>query len=392
MMFFKWLVSKTYREAVELKRHVLRLLDAQRDILKPQSIESIKASVNELEQVLKAPLNKQLIIEKMEKLEAVANTHIKPYPYHAWRENIEVFLVAIAVAMGIRTFFLQPFKIPTGSMQPTLYGITHINLKNRPDMEFPTGIKSFINSWVYGVSYYHVVAKNDGELNSVSAVRKFLFFNILQTFKIGDETYYVWFPPDQLFDGIARAGVYEGQMFKKGEDVIKLVVKSGDHLFVDRMTFNFRRPRRGEIIVFETRGIQGIPQDQFYIKRLIALGGERVRIGNDQHVYINGTRLDASTPRFENVYTFGTEPVEGGYFGHLNNFVAAKYRKAGLAPLFPDENTEYTVAPKHYLVLGDNTLNSLDSRYWGDFPQENVIGKAFFVYWPISPRFGWEHR
>jgi signal peptidase I len=42
-----------------------------------------------------------------------------------------------------------------------------------------------------------------------------------------------------------------------------------------------------------------------------------------------------------------------------------------------------------YVVFGDNTVNSLDSRYWGSLPQVNVIGKAFFVYWPISPRFGW---
>ncbi|MGC8742864.1 MAG: signal peptidase I [Verrucomicrobiia bacterium] len=392
MNILQWLFSKTYRDAVELKRHILRLLDSQRDILSKNAIDNILAAVSELDGALKPPFDKKAIAEKTEKLESVANACIKPYPYHSWRENVEVFLVAIAVAMGIRTFFLQPFKIPTGSMQPTLYGITHLNLKNHPDIEIPTGFKAFVKSWFYGISYYHIIAKNDGELNSVSPVRRFLFFNILQTFKIGNETYYVWFPPDQLFDGIARSGVYEGQTFKKGEDVVKLVVKSGDHLFVDRMTFNFRHPKRGEIIVFETHGIQGIPQDQFYIKRLIALGGEKVRIGNDQHVYINGKRLDASTPRFENVYTFGDQPIEGGYFGHVNNFIAAKFRKAGLAPLFPDGDAEFTVSPKHYLVLGDNTLNSLDSRYWGDFPQENVIGKAFFVYWPISPRFGWEHR
>jgi signal peptidase I len=41
------------------------------------------------------------------------------------------------------------------------------------------------------------------------------------------------------------------------------------------------------------------------------------------------------------------------------------------------------------MVMGDNTLNSLDSRVWGDFPETNVIGKYFFVYWPFSTRFGW---
>ena len=64
----------------------------------------------------------------MENLEKAANKWLKPYPNAAWRENVEVLLVALAVAMGIRTFFLQPFKIPTGSMQPTLYGVTSRNL------------------------------------------------------------------------------------------------------------------------------------------------------------------------------------------------------------------------------------------------------------------------
>src|SRR5260370_19843105 len=56
-------------------------------------------------------------------LEKAANKWLKPYPNAAWRENVEVLLVALAVAMAIRTFFIQPFKIPTGSMQPTLFGV-----------------------------------------------------------------------------------------------------------------------------------------------------------------------------------------------------------------------------------------------------------------------------
>jgi len=43
-------------------------------------------------------------------------------------------------------------------------------------------------------------------------------------------------------------------------------------------------------------------------------------------------------------------------------------------------------------VMGDNTMNSLDSRYWGDFPATSIIGKSFFVYWPITSRFGWENQ
>jgi signal peptidase I len=50
------------------------------------------------------------------------------------------------------------------------------------------------------------------------------------------------------------------------------------------------------------------------------------------------------------------------------------------------------VRPDYFFVMGDNTMNSLDSRYWGDFPQSKVLGKAFFIYWPINERFGWGYH
>jgi len=60
--------------------------------------------------------------------------------------------------------------------------------------------------------------------------------------------------------------------------------------------------------------------------------------------------------------------------------------------LFPDEKATRQIRPNHYLVLGDNTLNSYDGRAWGEFSRTNVIGKYCFVYWPISSRFGWSSR
>jgi len=181
---------------------------------------------------------------------------------------------------------------------------------------------------------------------------------------------------------------------------VKLKVVSGDHLFVNRFVYNFRHPRRGEIIVFESTGIPGIIQNTHYIKRLIALGGEHVRIGDDRHVVINGRRLDASTPGFENVYGFDPRrpPLADHYSGHVNGTVAARYTKNDLASRFPDAQAEMVVPPGYYLAFGDNTMNSNDGRNWGPFPQEKVIGKASFVFWPIGPRddnpsrFGWGYR
>ena len=64
-------------------------------------------------------------------LDKECGKHAPPSPDAAWRENCEVFLVAIVVALAVRTYFLQPFTIPTGSMQPTLNGIKWFNRSRR---------------------------------------------------------------------------------------------------------------------------------------------------------------------------------------------------------------------------------------------------------------------
>ena len=402
----KWFLSRTIRHSVQMRRHVRKLINAQRDILKPEAVEKVEAACAELKRAEHGPLNRPRLIKEMEHLEDVANKFLKPYPNAAWRENIEVLLVAIAVAMGIRTFFLQPFKIPTGSMQPTLYGITEDNLLNHPEATVPSrfSLERLWEYWFNGVGYTHIQAKRDGQLQIIDETpSKFVLFNIRQRFSIGGEVHTVWFPPDGLWEraGIVNQGIMMRRpVYRKGDDVIKLRVVSGDHLFVDRLTYNFRRPRRGEIIVFATKGTPIDRQDQFYIKRMVAMGEERVRIGNDRHLVIDGRRLDSSDPHFEFVYSFEGPPEDSTYSGHVNGLVAERNGLSGtrISPLFPDESVEQVLPPKHYMVMGDNTMNSYDSRAWGSFSRENVIGKSFFVYWPIGTqpgrmgRFGWSHR
>jgi signal peptidase I len=400
--------SGTFRQAKTMRKHVYKLLNHQRDILPLQDLAAMQAALTELDQAIAARANEAALERAMENLGTAADKHLKPYPNASYRENVEVLLVALAVAMGIRTFFLQPFKIPTGSMQPTLFGVTSL-----PDYSYgrissdepaidpakldrPKGWEG-VREWFGGVSYLDIKAKTEGELESVSKPFKILIFNIYQSLTIGGVTHSMFFPPDYGGSTLeVRAGLRLHQYFKKGQQVVKIRVVNGDHLFVDRVSYNFRPPKRGEIIVFETKNIPNLPQDQFYIKRLIGLGGESIQIGDDRHLRIDGRRLDASTPHFEKVYSFDPNqpPMESHYSGHLNEKVFEHYNpfRSGLAPLFPDASVTYDIEKDHYMVMGDNTMNSLDSRTWGAFPAKNLVGKSFFVYWPLTDRFGWGYH
>ena len=421
MLFLKWYTSRTVRHAWQAANHVHKIVQHQRDLLSPEALTAVRTDIDNVRVACRTG-DKKGIGDSLARLEKSANKWLKPYPHAALRENLEVALVAVAVAIGVRTFFLQPFKIPTGSMQPTLYGVTEENLRGRDDVKFPNRLKAFGEYWFDGVQYFHIIAKSDGTLR-YDKPRKLVLFNLWQAYSINGKTYKVWFPPDALFE---RAGVPQNAQVQTGDEVVKLRVISGDHLFVDRVSYNFRRPRRGDIVVFETHGItgiadiareQGTPEmaDTYYIKRLCALGGEKVSLKKDYdailpngyavpvgHLVVNGTNeITHRTPGFENLYSYpdvvsGTQtkfvlpPNQFHYVGHSLMKVLAPG-----APPFP-------VRPHHYFVLGDNTLSSSDSRYWEDFHEQKVIGKSFFVYWPIGgtiyngekrpSRFGWSHQ
>jgi signal peptidase I len=435
-MTLNWFTSKTVREANSMRKHVHKLLQHQRDILSAKAVSEVDASLRDIQEAITAKADKATLEKKMDALEKSANQWLKPYPNAAWRENVEVLLVALAVAMGIRTFFLQPFKIPTASMQPTLYGIVQKNLLVETNYQRPTGWAR-VKDWFAGGSYLSFKADHDGTFDGVSKPLRFLIFNVKQTLWFGGKPHNFWFVPDtgggaplpvslgqslramfmdlpasttDLSDLESHMGVPRGTAFHAGEDVLKMKVTAGDHLFIDRVSYNFLPPGRGDIVVFQTSGIPEerrnrftppIPADQFYIKRLVGLGGETISLKQDYtvtnvldqfgnpnpvpvgHLVVNGHELSASTPHFENLYSFSDPPRSAKEIPYqLNHY----YGHAMIGELA--EGHEFPVRPDYFFVMGDNTMNSLDSRYWGDFPQNKVIGKAFFIYWPINERFG----
>ena len=395
------------RRTSDLCGHVRKLRDAQCDVLSPQALQALDAALRQTKTALESNADKAALAKSAADLEKAANKWLRPFPHAEWRENIEVFLVAIVVAMAIRTFFLQPFKIPTSSMQPTLFGVT-IDPLYEAGIEMPGLFTRIYRLAVQGAIYHEVIAPQDGSVVNVGPPEHFLrFFNkqtVFVRYQDGSEVPIpLWFTPDPdpNYTFEQRTGLATHLQFRKGEPIIRFAETTGDHLFVDRLTYNFRRPQRGEIIVFQTKGIDDprMDQRQFYIKRLVGLPGETVSIGEDRHARINGRRLDSRTPHFANVYSFDTRKPAADHHLLKDQFYSGHLLLPAEAPaLLKKGSGSMTVEDKHYLVLGDNTATSFDSRYWGFVPRENIIGRSFFIYWPIdslppaSSRFGWGQR
>ena len=178
-MTLHWFLSRRVRVATHMCKHVQNVLNAQRDLLSAEAIQNVQGAIGNLRHAIRSNPKRAVLDAKVTEFEAAANKWLKPYPAAGLRENTEVLLVAIAVAVGIHTFFLKPFKIPTGSMQPTLYGITHENFIDRPDVRFPNAVQRFFTFWYRGLSYTHVVARDTGQLRIIDErPARLLLFNL----------------------------------------------------------------------------------------------------------------------------------------------------------------------------------------------------------------------
>ena len=145
-----------------------------------------------------------------------------------------------------------------------------------------------------------------------------------------------------------RTFVAEARYIPSGS--MEPTLQINDHLIVDKISYDFSSPKRGDIIVFNpTKTLESENYHDAFIKRVIGLPGETVEVKNGR-VYINGYPLK-------------------------ENYIEAK----------PDYQWgPQTVPANSYLVLGDNRNDSYDSHYWGFVPRDKIIGRAIFRFWPIN--------
>lgn len=251
------------------------------------------------------------------------------------REWADALIIAFVVAMFIRTYVVELFKIPTGSMSPTLLGdfISEGPAKDR-DGE---------------AQNYLLIAPPDGQ-EALQVFRKL---------------------PDGYFE-------YEGRQSARSltpsQQLLLGKFKREEHrILVNKFAYWFKQPERGDIAIFRVlfklnpeayqrnggeSPLYNYDRNQsVYVKRVVGLGGERLQIGEDDgHLYVDGEMV--SSPEI----LAKTQYINPGYF----------------APF------DVVLPEKHVAMFGDNSDNSLDSRYWGPLPEANLRGKAIFTYYPFN--------
>ncbi len=392
-MFF---TPKWKKDAEGLLKGAKKFLHYKRDLLKHDRIDEIESRRADLSAAIKSR-KQDAVKEASTQLNATCENALPRQAPPGWlEENVEVIFVALVVALGLRSYVIQPFRIPTGSMQPTLNGIIATPISGEDFSKPWLGKQAF--DWVMRARQWRqITAPTSGEIVEMKD-RSWLFFSRTEVvFKDGAS---VIFPcpaneTSQAIAGYARQG-NSGAIYKQGEVMFQGTIDGGDLVLVDKVSYHFRKPQRGEVFVFDTRGLQKRigdfgPSDQskakqettHYIKRLCGVPGDTLRI-EAPHLYVNGKI--ATEKGIQNVFGLPNRGRRGS-FGY--SYADPRPEHISLAELVkPDDELslkkDARIGMREYAALGDNSGNSLDSRYWGTVKEFNVVGPALFSLWPFT--------
>lgn len=249
------------------------------------------------------------------------------------REWSDALVIAFVVAMFIRMFVVELFKIPSGSMSPTLLG---------------DWVAEGVATDLDGESHqYLLILDRNGNT---------------QIFEKQSDGHYIYEGRQPAFALTASQKVLLDTKLKREEH----------RILVNKFAYWFKSPDRGDIAIFrvpfklepepfEQNGVlqPGTQYDRnqnVYVKRVAALEGEQLSIGDDGHLYIDGEMVTAPEILTKLQYQ---SPPDGPDF-------------------------EIDVPEDSVIMLGDNSGNSLDSRFWGPLPEEYLRGKALFTYYPFK--------
>jgi signal peptidase I len=428
--------SKLRRSAAHWLELAQRIHDYRKDELGAEQGGGLLAAMAEVRRLAREKAPVATLKPAIERLDATMRAcGGRMYPTTSLVENVEFFLVAAIVILGLRAYFIQPFKIPTNSMWPSYYGMTSEVFAPGEEPGITGKVARFAG---LGARNHTLRAPADGEVlvpifrsgqpaYSEKAGRSLFIFPTLMreyTVMVGGQPVKLTVPSDwaqsefgyddvlekTLFggkrNGLLRAAqaanegnriessmmevttggrrvearvywVPTGKVVKQGEKILSFDILTGDLLFVDRMSYNFIKPRIGSGFVFKTDNINspemqdasGKQIQQYYVKRLVGEPGDRLEI-RAPGLYRNGAPIEGSP-------AFGRNALrEGRYPGYTN---AGTYLGIG---------QELTIPTCSYFAMGDNSPRSKDSRMWGFVPEKDVVGRPLFIYYPLTTRWG----
>lgn len=389
---FAWFTPGWRRKGTAGLSALTRFLNHYRPKIKEERLAELTSLQTKLREAL---LNwkKEDTLHLTAELDGVENAH-PLYKRNAVAEMVESFFVVMVVFMGIRTYYIQPFRIPTGSMQPTLNGI----IIHPFEGDMPAAPQRWWNALTLGSSYVDETATNEKTIVRINQRQKWLF--LTETVLSFDDGSTLSIPCAQgaviqyfRDRGKLRSTPFGIQFlpFRQGESIIRARIDAGDMVLVNRMAYHFRKPARGETFVFDTRGINtsgsATPlKDQtggtHYIKRLCGLPGDTLDIRTPR-LYIDGK--EAREPEIRRVMAGAAPYNEEGYQSLSFTMNPTAYITNG-STVTLQNNADPNL--REYVALGDNTTNSLDSRYWGPVRQFNILGPAAFALWPFTDHWG----
>ncbi len=427
-----------------------KYVNYRRDLLEEEKLAEIDAERQGLKAAVKAS-DKEKAQAHSENLNKLCNFSAGMSNADASiAENTEVIFVAIAIALGLRAYVVQPFRIPTGSMQPTLNGIRGEDVAVDEWPGFVGRGKEFL---VNGRSYKNfTLEEDDAFLGLRESTVLFFTFTKLEFEKAGTVTFSGSASSfinglgmgdalqesirDAYQEALAQNNSAEKDRLERllpiptetgnlsynapaydvtkgnagfripvaaGTTLFEGYVQTGDLILVDKISYHFRQPERGEVFVFDTRNIEGTfggnadkmikmgrqAGGEHYIKRLAGTPGDTLEIrpsakdGVDGELFVNGEL--ATGVGFDKVHS-----GEGEYNGYFPN---GRLAPGGTATLKAGKDPAFN----EYLPLGDNSRNSLDGRYW-EVPKGsdrweavhgyNLVGPAWFSLWPVTDHWG----
>ena len=337
---------------------------------------------------------KDEVVELTRRVEEDFAGRMPGFRRNAWVEMVESLFVITVVFLGIRTYYVQPFRIPTNSMWPSLNGIVV-----HPVEQFPSLPVRVWHTLTLGSSYVDITADKPKTITHIADYREWvLFTKTVITFDDGSSvsipaasgTVVQYLREQGKLRDTPLGSVY--MPYAAGETIMRARVDAGDMVLVNRMAYHFRHPRRGETFVFDTRGINtasspGMREQSggtHFIKRLCGVPGDTISISSPDLV-VNGAR--ATEPGILRVEECRPPYRTPGYYGLSPLHHPMAYLKRG-SSIMLDASSPERPWMREYLALGDNTTNSLDSRYWGPVRQFNVLGPACLTLWPFTQHWG----